>query len=160
MTECEVQIRSLVLQDPLPEDDDGKAWAFLSNSVLREKGSRAQGSSQGRDWSDQCDDCPFIYLFNNSHLPSRQPFLAPFLFNLKELQNNKQRANICTNNQKVICGLKILVKSAWMASMPFIMFPFYITFHQRHNTVSWKWFTIPFCLLWFLYKPGTTLPAP
>lgn len=34
--------------------------------------------------------------------PSYQPFLLPFLFHLRDVQNNKQRANICTYNQKVI----------------------------------------------------------
>lgn len=55
-------------------------------------------------------DLLFTYLII-AICPSHQPFLAPFLFNPRRTQNNKQRANICTNSQKVIYRLKILAKN-------------------------------------------------
>lgn len=43
---CEMQIRSPVLQELLPEDCHVEAQTFLGNFVLRERGSPAQGPSQ------------------------------------------------------------------------------------------------------------------
>jgi len=82
-----------------------------SDFVLRERGSPALGSLQsGTEVINVMPGLLFTCLIIPI-CPSHQPFLVPFLFNLKETQNNKQRTNICTNNQKVIYRLKILVNS-------------------------------------------------
>lgn len=102
-----------VLQEVLPEGKHGQARALSAQVTL----CSGRGVHQHRDLYragagviNVMAGLLFTYLIIPI-CPSNQPFQVLFLFNLKETQNNKQRGNICTNNQKVIYRLKILVKS-------------------------------------------------
>lgn len=102
-----------VLQEVLPEGKHGRARALSAQVTLCSgRGVHQHGDlcRAGTGVINVMAGLLFTYLIIPI-CPSNQPFLVPFLFNLKETQNNKQRGNICTNNQKVIYRLKILVKS-------------------------------------------------
>jgi len=69
--------------------------------MLRHKPSWAtscsgRGAHQHRDLHRVINEraAPFIYLFNNSHLPPQQTFLAPFLLNLEGMQNKEHKEKV------------------------------------------------------------------